>query len=144
MPPPSPAQLFADVRARVQTLAPLGEGLVFDGLADKAIPVDRSGAIRPYVVLGAGIGSPIPDQPLCGVPSWDAIDWRFETRCFGPTADHVRRLAWDLTLALSGFRVADGLVKPDDDAFRIDAPIADPGIVPARFFLPLPWRLVTT
>jgi hypothetical protein len=136
--------LFAHARAGVTALARLGEGLVFDGAVTKAIPTDASGAIKPYVVFSAGTGDVVGDEALCGTPSWDAVDWRFQTRCFGPTADHTRRLAWDVTQALTGLRIRDGLVKPDQDSFRVDGPLLDPGVTPARFFLPLSWRLITT
>lgn len=141
---PDPSALYAAARAALVALPRLGEGLVFDGAVTKAVPTDPTGAARPYVVFGAGIGSQVPEAPLCGVPDWEAVDWRFETRCFGPTADHVRRLAWDITQALTGLRVAEGRVRLDEDGFRVDAPLPDPGVTPVRFFMPLPWRLLTT
>lgn len=141
---PSPAFLFARVQTQIQGLAHLHPGNVFDTHVPKELAVDANGFIRPYVVMFAGGVNDLPqERDLTQMPDMNIADFRFQTSCVGPTGNHARELAHTVRLALSGLNIGAGFVKPDPDAFRLDV-LKDDQVTPARFYMPLMWRLTTT
>jgi hypothetical protein len=113
-----------------------------DGFVPKAVP-ETDGYIDPYVVLFAGVGDN-PGEPLAnGVHDTDSLIWDFQTTAVGASPDACRGVARDVTARLTNLRVGTGRVKPNPDGFRQQAPILDPQSSPARFMLPLQWRLNT-
>jgi len=141
---PSPAFLFARVQGQIQGLAHLYPGNVFDTHVPDVLPKDAMGFIRPYVVMFAGTTLDLPgERSLTQLPDLDVADFRFQTNCAGPTGQHARELAYQVTLALSGLAIGAGFIKPDPDAFRTEV-LKDDQVTPARFYMPLMWRLTTT
>lgn len=142
---PSPAVLFAKARQGIEQVAHLWPGNVFDTQVPKTLPQDVNGYIRPYVVMFAGAGMDLPDErSLTLLADLDVIDFPFQTTCVGPTAAHARDLAYSVRLALTNLPIGSGFVKPDPFGVRVDNPLADNQVTPARFFMPLMWRLTTT
>jgi hypothetical protein len=141
---PSGGFLFARVQAQIQGLAHLWPGNVFDTQVPKTLPTDSSGAIRPYVVTFSGTPTDIPiERSLTQLADLDLADFRFQTNCVGPTGQHARDLADMVRLALTNLPIGAGFVKPDPDGFSSNV-IPDNQVTPARFFMPLMWRLTTT
>jgi hypothetical protein len=141
---PSPAFLFARVQTQINGLAHLTPGNVFDTHVPQTLPVDVNGFIKPYVVLFAGAVNDLPEErDLTNLPDMSISDFRFQTTCVGPTGQHARELAHTVRLALSGLAIGAGFIKPDPDAFRTDV-LKDDQVTPARFYMPLMWRLTTT
>lgn len=142
---PSPAFLFAQARTGITQVAGLWPGNVFDTQVPTTLPKDASGAIRPYVVMFASPGMDLPEErSLTMLADLDVIDFTFQTTCVGPTAAHARDVAHAVRLALTNLPIGAGFVKPDPFGIRVDNPLADNQVVPARFYMPLMWRLTTT
>jgi hypothetical protein len=142
---PSPALLFAQARTGITQVAGLWPGNVFDTQVPTTLPKDASGAIRPYVVMFASPGMDLPEErDATGLAGMDVIDFTFQTSCVGPTAAHARDVAHAVRLALTNLPIGAGFVKPDPFGIRVDNPLADNQVVPARFYMPLMWRLTTT
>lgn len=134
--------LYARIKTPVNALAGLS-GRVYDGQVPKAIQTDASGYVLPYVVLYAGVPGDLPaDRDATGLVDTGVLDWPFQTTCVGASALICMSLARDVQLALTNLRVGDGYVKPD--GFTTPVPLPDNQVTPARFFLPLQWRLITT
>lgn len=140
---PSGAFLFARVKTQIQGLAHLWPGNVFDTQVPTTLPKDPSGYIRPYVLIFAGAPTDLPEErDLTQLTDMDISDFRFQTNCAGPTGGHARDLADQVRLALTNYPIGAGFIKPDPDSFRADV-IADNQVTPARFYMPLMWRLTT-
>lgn len=141
---PSPAILFSHARTGITNLAGLWPGNVFDTQVPEKLSQDASGFIRPYVVMFAGTNADLPqERSLTMLADLDVADFRFQTNCVGPTGNHARALAHQVQMALTNLPIGAGFVKPDPDGFRADV-LADNQVTPARFYMPLMWRLTTT
>lgn len=142
---PSPSVLFAQARTGITNVAGLWPGNVFDTQVPATLPKDANGYIRPYVVMFAGAGADLPEErSLTMLADLDVMDFPFQTTCVGPTAAHARDLAYAVRLALTNLPIGSGFVKPDPFGARVDSPLADNQVTPARFFMPQMWRLTTT
>lgn len=138
---PNPAILYVKIRTQIQGLAGL---TVFDGQVPSKVPTDAGGYILPYVAIFAGIGEDLPEErSLTQLVDMDVLDWRFQTTCVGASANIAMSVAHSVRLALSNLPVGGGFVKPDTDGFTAGVPLSDNQVTPARFFLPLMWRLIT-
>lgn len=132
-------QLLAILRA----IPGLG-GQVFDGDVPTKLPTDGAGYIRPYVVVFSGLSADLPgERDLTGLADTSVHDWSPQTTCVGPTPAHARAVAVAVKSALTNARIGNHWLLPDPDGFRVNVPIRDNQVTPARFFLPLPWRLTT-
>lgn len=141
---PNPSILFAQARTAISVVAGLWPGNVFDTQVPTTLPQDTSGAIRPYVVMFGGVGSDLlQERDSTGLVDMDILDFPFQTTCVGPTAGHARDVAHAVKLALTNMPIQAGFVKPDPQGFRIDNPLPDNQVTPARFYMPLMWRLTT-
>ncbi|GAA5229264.1 hypothetical protein [Arthrobacter cryoconiti] len=141
MAPINPAILYAQVRAALLTLPGV---TVFDGQVPKSVPVDSSGYILPYVTVYAGAGANLENETdYTQQISMDELDWRFQTTCVGASMLIALQVTHDVRQVLCNLPVGAGWVKPDETGFTTQSPIPDNGTNPARFFLPLPWRLIT-
>jgi hypothetical protein len=142
---PDPYLLYVPIRARLAVITGLG-GNIYDGFVPTTIPKDSSGFIRPYVVIFAGTGTDLPaERDSTGLVDMDVLDWPFQTTVAAADALSCMRLAHDVRLALTNLPVQAGFVKPDGySATGGDRPLLDNQVTPARFYMPLMWRLTTT
>lgn len=134
-----PTALVADVKA---ALAGLGGVTLFDGYVPVKVP-EAGGYILPYVVLWAGVGDNPEELTSCGEHGTDTIVWDFQTTVAGSTPDVCRRVTADVKATLTNRRTGTGKIRPNSDGFQQQEPILDPSVTPARFMLPIPWRLIT-
>lgn len=131
---------FPDVIRGAVMLVP---GLSFyDGFVPEKVP-ETDGYVDPYVVLWAGTGDNPPELTSCGTQSTDTLIWDFQTTVVGADPDTCRRAAKDVTTRLMNLRVGTGKVRTNPDGFNQATPILDTQTSPARFMLPLQWRLIT-
>lgn len=134
-----PSLLSAAVMAALETIPGV---TVFDGYVPKALP-ETDGFPDPYIVLWAGVGDN-PEEPLAhGVHDTDSLIWDFQTSVVGAGPDICRTVAVQVKARLTNLRVGTGRVKPNPDGFNQQTPIPDYKESPARFLLPLQWRLKT-
>lgn len=142
---PDPYLLYVKIRTQINAITKLG-GNIFDGFVPTTLPKDASGYIKPYVVIFAGTGSDIAaERDSTGQVDMDVLDWPFQTTVAAADALSCMRLAHDVRLALTNLPVQAGFVKPDGySATGGDRPLLDNQVTPARFYMPLMWRLTTT
>jgi hypothetical protein len=141
---PSSGFLIERIKTQLATVPGLFPGNVFDSQVPTTLPKDSAGFIRPYVVIFAGTATDIPEErDLTNLADMSVSDFRFQTNCVGPTGSHARDLADAIRLALTNLPVGGGFIKPDPDSFRTDV-LPDNQVIPARFYMPLMWRLTTT
>lgn len=137
----NPAILYAQVRAALKTIPGV---TVFDGQVPGKVPVDAAGYVLPYVTVYAGAGASLESETdYTQQVDMDALDWRFQTTCVGASMIIAMQVTHDVRQVLCNLPVGAGWVKPDDTGFTAPSPIPDNGTNPVRFFLPLPWRLIT-
>lgn len=134
-----PVELLDAVEADLKTIPGLS---VFDGYVPTKVP-EIGGFILPYVVLWAGVGDNPEEQTSDGVHNYDTLIWDFQTTIVGATPDICRRVTADVKTRLTNLRAGTGRVRPNPDGFQQQQPILDTSISPARFMLPIPWRLIT-
>lgn len=134
-----PILLVTDIRT---ALAAIPGITVFDGYVPAKVP-EAGGYILPYIVLWAGVGDNPAEQPSDGVHNSDTLVWDFQTTVVGSNPDICRRVTADVKTALINRRTGTGKVRPNPDGFQQQQPIPDPSVTPARFMLPIPWRLIT-
>lgn len=120
-------------------------GRIHDTYVPDKLPMEPGG-VRPlpYVLLASGIATSLGDESLGGRTDLTARDWRAQTNCVGPSPSHAREVAEYVAAMLADARVGKHWLKPDDDAMRTQVPIKDDNVTPARYFMPLFWRLTTT
>lgn len=137
---------MVDVTALVQTVTEALEALddvgFHDGYVPKSLP-ETDGYIDPYVVLWAGLGDNPPELTACGSHGTDTLIWDFQTTAVGANATICRDVAADIKTALTNLTAGTGRVRPNPDGFNQQTPILDTQTSPARFMLPLQWRLIT-
>lgn len=136
-------QFTAELDAKLKAIAALG-GRVYDGYAPSKIPTDPAGYVLPYVLFFTGITADIGDPDLTGMTDTRVHDWAPQTNCVGPTPGHARSCAELVKAALTNTRIGNHRLHIDADAFRVAVPLKDDQAIPARFYLPLSWRLTTT
>lgn len=128
--------------AALRTIPDLGTR-IYDSLVPDAVPM--SGIyIKPYVVVFSGLGADLPmERDLSGRADVTVLDWAPQTTVVGPSASACRQAAQAVAAKLTNLRLGSGYLLPDADAFRVEKPITDSQVTPARVFLPLHWRLLT-
>lgn len=136
----NPAALYPKVKSALTALPGV---TVFDGQVPTKVP-EVGGYILPYVAVYAGAGTHLEDETdYTQKIDMGALDWRFQTTCVGASMLIAMQVAHDVRQALCNLPVGAGWVKPDDSAITAQSPIPDNGVSPARYFLPLSWRLIT-
>lgn len=139
--PPNPALLYQQTISALKTIPGL---TIFEGQVSGKVPTDASGYVLPYVAVYAGPGSHLESETeYSQTIDLGSLDWRAQTICVGATATIAMQVAHDVRLKLTNLPVGTGWLRPDETAFLTPAPIPDNGTNPVRFFLPLPWRLIT-
>lgn len=135
-------QLNTELTVTLKAIPALG-GRIYDGYVPEKLPTDGAGYILPYVLLLSGITADIQDPDLTGKTDTQVHDWAPQTNCVGPTPAHSRACAQLVAQALTNTRIGNHWLTPDADAFRVMKPLTDNQVTPARFYLPLSWRLTT-
>lgn len=134
-----PADLVTPVAAVLEAI----DGITFhDGYVPESLP-ETGGYVDPYVVLWAGAGDEPNELSACGVQDGDSLIWDFQTTAVGATPDICRAVARDVKAALTNLPVGTSRVRRNPDGYNQQAPILDTQTTPARFMLPLQWRLIT-
>lgn len=140
---PDPNVLHARYIALLRALPDVGQR-IYDGYVPASVP-EVAGRIRPYIVVWSGIGSDLPlERDLTGLTDTGVLDWAPQTNVVAADPSTCRIVAQQARSALTNQPIGSGWLMPDPDGFRINVPIQDNQVTPARFFLPLPWRLTTT
>lgn len=135
-----PTQTLLDALNQIPGLG----GRVYDGDVPAQVPTDGKW-IKPYVAVWAGVGGDVPNQrDLTLLTDPEGLDWRPQTTVVGANAQVCRQAAAAVRGALANLPIGAGWLKPDDDLNRQLTPLADHTVTPARMFLPLRWRLITT
>ncbi|MBG6085815.1 hypothetical protein [Zhihengliuella flava] len=114
----------------------------YDGYVPAKVP-EAGGYILPYVVLWAGDGEPADQQAACGLQGTSSLLWDFQTTCVASSPEACRAVARDVRAALTNLPAGTGRIKPNPDGFQQNVPVLDPTATPARFMLPVPWRITT-
>jgi hypothetical protein len=114
----------------------------YDGYVPEKV-AETDGYIDPYVVLWAGLGENPFEPTACGIHSTDTVVWDFQTTVVGADANICRRAAREVRNRLVNLVVGTGRVIPNPDGFHQQTPILDTQTTPARFMLPLQWRITT-
>lgn len=138
----SASQFHAELMATLKGITALG-GRIYDGTIPAKLPTDGAGYVLPYVLVFSGITADIGDPDLTGRTDTLVHDYAPQTNCVGPTPGHSRICAEMVQAALTNTRIGNHPLKPDTDAFRVAVPLPDNQVTPARFFLPLQWRVTT-
>lgn len=134
-----PIPLYQAVEAALKAVPGV---TVYDGYVPTKVP-EAGGHILPYVVNWFGVGANPEEPSACGIHDTDTLILDFQTTIVGANPAICRAVAAPLRAALTNLRVGTGRIKPNPDGFNQQAPILDTTITPARFMLPLHWRLTT-
>jgi hypothetical protein len=113
-----------------------------DGFVPEDLP-ETGGYIDPYVVLWGGIGDNPFEPTACGTHSTDTLVWDFQTTVVAASASACRQAAQAVKASLVNLVVGTGKVRPNPDGYNQQSPILDTQTIPARFMLPLQWRITT-
>lgn len=135
-PDPTP---FPDIIRGAVQLAGTG---FYDGYVPKVLP-ETDGYVDPYVVLWAGVGDNPFEPTACGRHNEDTLVWDFQTTVVAASPAACRSAAKAVKERLMNLAVGTGRVKPNPDGFNQQAPTLDTQTTPARFMLPLQWRITT-
>jgi hypothetical protein len=134
-----PADLVTPVEAALRAIPDIG---FHDGYVPERVP-ETGGYVDPYVVLWAGVGDEPNELTACGIQDGDSIIWDFQTTAVGADPGICRAVAKDVRAALTNLPIRTGKVRRNPDGFNQQSPILDTQTTPARFMLPLQWRLIT-
>lgn len=132
-------QLVADVITALETVPGIG---VDDGYVPRKLP-ETATYVDPYVILWAGLGDNPPELTACGTQGTDTLVWDFQTTAVGADASICRAVAKAVTAKLTNLPAGTGKIRRNPDGFNQQSPILDTQTTPARFMLPLQWRLIT-
>lgn len=135
--------LSQELEAALLSISNLG-GRVHNGYVPAKVE-EAGGFIRPYVVIFAGLAGSLPLE-RCLAKEVDPLllDWTPQINCVGADAGQALAVAVDVKKKLTGLKLGNHWLKPDDDAMKLARPIPDMQVRPARFFLPVSMTLLTT
>jgi hypothetical protein len=136
----------ADINALVAEVTAL-EGEItgttnYDGHVPTKVP-EAGGYILPYFVNWFGTGDNPDEVTSDGKQPTDSLIWDFQITAVASNAAACRSVAQALKQKLKNRRIGKGTLRLNPDGFNQQAPILDTTITPARFILPLQWRLIT-
>lgn len=135
--------LLDELEALLKQQPHIGEH-IYVGYVPGEVATDPTGKVLPYAVLFAGLGSDLPaERDLSQLADTTVLDWAPQINAVGPTAGHALKVAVQLRKALVGARVGNHWLKPNEDSFRVEKPILDTTVSPARFYLPMNFVLIT-
>lgn len=134
-----PVALIASIRAVLEALPNVS---IFDGQVPTKVP-EAGGFILPYIVIWTGVGDNPGETTSDGLHDTDTLIFDFQTTAVAASADICRRVAADMKARLTNLRAGTGRIRPSPDGFQQQTPIPDNSVTPARFMLPIQWRLIT-
>lgn len=114
----------------------------YDGHVPTKVP-EAGGYILPYFVNWFGTGDSPDEVTSDGQQPMDSLIWDFQITAVASNAAACRSVAQALKQKLRNRRIGKGTLRLNPDGFQQQAPILDTTITPARFMLPIPWRLIT-
>lgn len=114
----------------------------YDGHVPTKVP-EAGGYILPYFVNWFGTGDSPDEVTSDGQQPTDSLIWDFQITAVASNAAACRSVAQALKQKLRNRRIGKGTLRLNPDGFQQQAPILDTTITPARFMLPIPWRLIT-
>lgn len=116
---------------------------IYDGYVPDRVP-EAGGYIRPYALVMGGLGADLPEErDLTRLTDTGVIDWAPQINVAAADPRTCRLAAQQISAALTNTWHSGGWLQPDPDGYRVNTPILDNQVTPARFYLPLPWRLIT-
>ena len=134
-----PVVLQAVVAARLRALPGI---TLYEGQVPGKVPQDAQGYVLPYVALYSSLGRDRPEErDLSGLADPGRGDWPFQTTCVGASSTICLAVARDVAAALTNLPAGGGFIKPT--GYETPLPLADNQVTPARYFMPLQWRLLT-
>lgn len=114
----------------------------FDGYVPAKIP-EAGGFILPYFVNWFGTGDNPDEVTTDGNQPTDSLVWDFQITAVASNPAACRAVAIALKQKLTNRRIGKGTLRLNPDGFNQQTPILDTQTTPARFMLPLQWRLIT-
>lgn len=114
----------------------------YDGHVSTRLP-ESGGYILPYFVNWFGTGDNPDEVTSDGKQSTDSLIWDFQITAVASNPAACRAVAQALKQKLTNRRIGKGTLRLNPDGFNQQAPILDTQTTPARFMLPLQWRLIT-
>lgn len=134
-----PTALVAAILAALRTIPGI---TVYDGFVPTSVPMNGT-YIKPYIVLWAGDGDEPDELTADGVQDGDSLVMDFQTTVVGANPDNCRSVATAAKAKLTNLKAGTGRIRRNPDGFNQATPILDTQTSPARFMLPLQWRLIT-
>lgn len=120
-------------------------GTVYDGWVPNKVPTDSAGNILPYVVIFAGAGTDLPEErDYTNLADLTVMALSLQTTFVAASPAACRDYAAQGYSRLLNLPIGTGWLKPDAEAFNTPVPLLDDQVTPARFYMPLRWRLTTT
>ena len=130
------------MEARLKSLDDVGQR-VHESRVLGAVAMNGS-IIRPYLLWWSGLGSDlVAERDYTGSMDLSVLDWRCQINCVGSNPGVALAVADQVFTSLANLPVAGGWLKVDENALRSANVMSDTQEVPARFFVPLSWRLIT-
>jgi hypothetical protein len=134
-----PSALVSTTLAALRTIPGI---TVYDGSVPTSVP--QAGAyINPYIVLWAGNGDEPDELTADGIQDGDSIVFDFQTTVVGANPDICRAVTKAAKAKLTNLQAGTGRIRRNPEGFNQQSPILDTQTSPARFMLPLQWRLIT-
>jgi hypothetical protein len=115
---------------------------VYDGFVPTSVPMTGT-YINPYIVLWAGNGDEPDELTADGVQDGGSLVFDFQTTVVGANPGVCRTVTKAAKAKLTNLQAGTGRVRRNPDGFNQQSPILDTQTSPARFLLPLQWRLIT-
>lgn len=134
-----PGAIVATVMAVLRTIPGV---TVYDGFVPSSVPMTGT-YINPYIVLWAGAGDEPDELTADGIQDGDSVVFDFQTTVVGANPDICREVTKAAKAQLTNLQAGTGKVRRNPDGFNQATPILDTQTSPARFMLPLQWRLIT-
>ena len=134
-----PSPLVATILAGLRTIPGI---TVYDGSVPNSVPTTGT-YINPYIVLWAGVGDEPDELTADGIQDGDSLTFDFQTTVVAANPSVCRSVTAEAKAKLTNLPAGTGRVRRNPDGFNQQTPILDTQTSPARFMLPLQWRLIT-
>ena len=139
---PNPYEVYQQIKTLVGTIPQLGQRIYVGHVPDTLPTVN--GYTLTYCVIWPGAGTPVRDRPASGQINTDGQHFPFTTSLAATDPTHVLRTINELKRVLTGARIGDGQIEPDQYQQESATLLLERDISPARHYLPLAWGLQVT